>query len=41
MHLDLQPTDRTRDEEVERLIALGATVVEDHRIDGGAGWVCG
>jgi predicted enzyme related to lactoylglutathione lyase len=39
MHLDLQPTDRTRDEEVERLIALGATVVEDHRIDGGAGWV--
>lgn len=39
MHVDLQPTDRTRDEEVERLVALGATLVEDHRSDDGLGWV--
>lgn len=39
MHLDLQPTDRTRDEEVERLLALGAAVVEDHRGENGLGWV--
>ena len=39
MHVDLQPSDRTRDEEVERLIGLGATLVEDHRTDEGLGWV--
>jgi predicted enzyme related to lactoylglutathione lyase len=39
VHVDLQPTDRTRDEEVERLVGLGATVVEDHRTPEGAGWV--
>jgi predicted enzyme related to lactoylglutathione lyase len=39
VHVDLQPSDRTRDEEVERLRALGATVVEDHRDDAGLGWV--
>ena len=39
LHVDLQPTDRTRDEEVERLLGLGATLVEDHRQDGGTGWV--
>ncbi|MCX5199066.1 VOC family protein [Streptomyces sp. NBC_00249] len=39
VHLDLQPQDRTRDEEVERLLALGATVVGDHRKPDGAGWV--
>lgn len=39
LHLDLQPTDRSRDEEVERLLALGATVVEDHRTPDGPGWV--
>jgi hypothetical protein len=40
VHLDLQPQDRTRDEEVERILALGATVVADHRSrDGSAGWV--
>ena len=39
VHVDLQPSDRTRDEEVERLIALGATLVEDHRTDEGLGWV--
>jgi predicted enzyme related to lactoylglutathione lyase len=39
VHLDVQPTDRSRDEEVERLVALGAAVVEDHREPDGAGWV--
>ncbi|MER5807637.1 VOC family protein [Streptomyces sp. NPDC002033] len=39
LHVDLQPQDRTRDEEVERLLALGATVVGDHRKPDGAGWV--
>jgi predicted enzyme related to lactoylglutathione lyase len=39
VHLDLQPQDRTRDEEVERLTALGATLVGDHRRPDGTGWV--
>ncbi|MGW3076306.1 MULTISPECIES: VOC family protein [unclassified Kitasatospora] len=39
VHLDLQPQDRGRDEEVERLVALGATVLEDHRRPDGKGWV--
>jgi hypothetical protein len=38
VHLDLQPTDRTRDEEVTRLLALGATLVADHRRPDGTGW---
>ncbi|NML49683.1 VOC family protein [Streptomyces sp. R302] len=38
VHLDLQPQDRTRDEEVERLLALGATLVGDHRRPDGTGW---
>ena len=29
LHFDLRPTDATRDEEVERLVALGATVLAD------------
>ncbi|WP_329333275.1 VOC family protein [Streptomyces sp. NBC_00663] len=39
IHLDLQPQDRTRDEEVERLLALGATVFSDQRRPDGTGWV--
>jgi predicted enzyme related to lactoylglutathione lyase len=39
LHVDLQPSDRTRDEEVARLVGLGATVVEDHRTPDGTGWV--
>lgn len=39
VHLDLQPTDRTRDEEVERVVSLGATVLGDHRRPDGTGWV--
>ncbi|GAB7035092.1 VOC family protein [Streptomyces sp. NPDC021749] len=38
LHLDLQPQDRGRDEEVERLLALGATLVADHRRPDGTGW---
>jgi Glyoxalase-like domain len=39
IHLDLVPTDRTRDEEVERVLAMGATVVDDLRKPDGSGWV--
>ncbi|MEU9087512.1 VOC family protein [Streptomyces sp. NPDC048357] len=39
VHVDLQPQDRTRDEEVERIVALGATLVGDHRRPDGSGWV--
>ncbi|MBN9621041.1 MAG: VOC family protein [Actinobacteria bacterium] len=39
LHLDLRPTDRTRDEEVDRLLGLGARLVEDHRQPDGSGWV--
>jgi hypothetical protein len=39
MHFDLTPIDRTRDEEVERVIELGATVVADRRRPDGTGWV--
>ncbi|MGW0536090.1 VOC family protein [Streptomyces sp. NPDC003032] len=39
LHLDLQPQDRTRDEEVERVLALGAEQVADHRRPNGRGWV--
>ncbi|MFE9727742.1 VOC family protein [Streptomyces sp. NPDC005794] len=38
VHLDVRPEDRTRDEEVERLLALGATLVADHRKPNGRGW---
>ncbi|MDI1464961.1 VOC family protein [Catellatospora sp. KI3] len=38
-HLDVMPTDRTRDEEVDRLLALGAILVGDHRKADGTGWV--
>lgn len=38
VHLDLEPQDRTRDEEVERLLALGTALVADHRRADGSGW---
>ncbi|MFJ5229558.1 VOC family protein [Kitasatospora sp. NPDC088391] len=38
LHFDLQPQDRTRDEEVERLLALGAVLVDDRRNADGTGW---
>ena len=31
LHICLRPTDRTRDEEVDRLLGLGATLVDDLR----------
>ncbi|ALC22602.1 VOC family protein [Streptomyces pristinaespiralis] len=39
VHLDIVPAEGTRDEEVERLLALGATLVGDHRVPDGRGWV--
>ncbi|WP_329294698.1 VOC family protein [Streptomyces pseudovenezuelae] len=39
MHFDLQPQDRTRDEEVTRLLALGAALLDDQRTGDGMGWV--
>ena len=40
LHLDLAPDGgRTREEEVERLLALGATQVADLRTPDGRGWV--
>ncbi|WP_043835433.1 MULTISPECIES: VOC family protein [unclassified Amycolatopsis] len=38
MHLCLAPDDGTRDEEVDRLLKLGATLHSDHRRDDGTGW---
>ncbi|GAA3724067.1 VOC family protein [Plantactinospora mayteni] len=38
LHVCLQPTDRTRDEEVDRLFGLGASLVADHRRPDGTGW---
>jgi hypothetical protein len=31
VHLDLTPTDGTRDCEVDRLLTIGATIVDDQR----------
>ncbi len=39
LHLDLVPADGTRDEELARLLDLGATVVDDLRRPEGPGWV--
>src|ERR1700753_3139528 len=38
VHVDVEPTDRTRDEEVVRLIGAGARLVSDQRRDDGTGW---
>ncbi|MEV0270697.1 MAG: VOC family protein [Hamadaea sp.] len=39
VHLDLQPTDCKRDEQVDHLLTLGATMVSDQRNADGTGWV--
>jgi hypothetical protein len=39
VHLDLRPADREREEEVERVLALGATFLADHRRPDGSGWI--
>ncbi|MFD4562680.1 VOC family protein [Streptomyces sp. NPDC058469] len=39
IHLDLQPQGRTRSQEVERALRLGATQIADHTRPDGGGWV--
>ncbi len=39
VHLDLRPSDRLRDEEIARVLGLGASEVEDRRNTDGTGWV--
>ena len=38
VHFDLRPTDVTREQELERLTGLGATLVADRRRPDGSGW---
>jgi predicted enzyme related to lactoylglutathione lyase len=39
VHLDLLPNDTTQEEEVARLLALGASVVDDRRRSTPGGWI--
>jgi Glyoxalase-like domain len=39
VHPDLRPVDRTREQEVERILALGAAQLADHRRPDGSGWI--
>lgn len=39
VHLDLAPSDRRRDEEIDRVLTLGATEVTDRRHANGTGWM--
>jgi predicted enzyme related to lactoylglutathione lyase len=39
MHLDLRPVDGAREREVERVLALGASQIADHRRPDGSGWI--
>jgi hypothetical protein len=39
IHFDLRPREGTRDEELARLLALGATQLDDRRNPDGTGWV--
>ncbi|MAT04723.1 MAG: glyoxalase [Acidimicrobiaceae bacterium] len=39
IHFDLVPTDRRRDDEVERVLALGAARIADRRNSDGTGWM--
>jgi hypothetical protein len=39
VHFDLVPTDRTRDEEIERVRALGAMPLDNRRQADGTGWL--
>jgi hypothetical protein len=39
LHLDLRPVDGTREEEVDRLVALGAVELSDFRRPDGSGWI--
>ncbi|HVK45532.1 MAG TPA: VOC family protein, partial [Micropruina sp.] len=39
MHFDLRPREGSRDAEIARALALGATQVDDRRLADGRGWV--
>jgi Glyoxalase-like domain len=39
LHFDVRPVGRTRDDEVQRLLAVGARIVGDYREGDGTGWV--
>jgi predicted enzyme related to lactoylglutathione lyase len=39
LHLDLRPVHGTREDEVDRLIAIGATQLGDFRRPDGTGWI--
>ncbi len=39
LHLDLAPTDRPRDDEIERVLNLGAEQIADRRNPDGTGWM--
>jgi hypothetical protein len=39
VHFDLVPIDRTRDEEIHRVLALGAIELADRRNSDGSGWM--
>ncbi|MFD5234249.1 VOC family protein [Streptomyces qaidamensis] len=39
IHFDLVPTGRTRSEEVERAVSLGARILTDRTLPNGRGWV--
>ena len=39
VHLDVEPTEGTRDELVETAVSAGARVIGDFRKDDGSGWV--
>jgi hypothetical protein len=39
VHLDLRPADRSREDEVQRLVALGAVQLADFRRPDGSGWI--
>ena len=38
MHVCVRPTDRSREEEVDRILGLGATLVDDRRDGPDKGW---
>lgn len=39
VHLDIEPTEGTRDELVQKAVAAGAKVIGDFRKEDGSGWV--
>lgn len=39
VHVDIVPADRSQSAELDRLLALGASVVDDRRQVEGGGWV--